>query len=762
MNNSIKIRILSSRGSTLLETAIVLPVVVIIGLGLLDISNYYRTRAAIQQASEETLRCLASLEDCASLPVPGGEPLYQIRATAGTTTTSLPLVRLGGTVTGLTPQRIRATSFDVEYLSSVTATGTGRKVLENTYTPEINASYLVRSGDTRVGLRADGTYDVTGTITSLPFAQNTVTPGNRTLSISFVTPGTFPWEPNTVNRCVVGSLNSYERCTNTERQNIGNFFMLLLEGTARNGAAGTISEVTISLENRRTGEVIPLGGQQFQNPGSGRSAREPFLPRGGIYYRNTTPGVIPAFGSEFSIYSRLLLDYNTPYRLTLSLTSASSADWELTGAKLVLPTYQKQDFKKTCPGHLSGASIEKLKIPDNTLCPLEPETMKTVQFLSVNGSSPVQASRGAPGDKKEIGSLKCEDPLPENPELSVTPVECTTIDQTIPCLGETVIPGIPNYGVAETGDEQGRILESATAARTCNAMIGDGFTTRWWNVAKRRIDASDLTQLDGVSVTRTDCLTEPDDRDLIPAKLRKFYHLSVTGREVTSSPENARDFVKYQPGKEISPHYACFKPRTVSISEYLSNDTPFGYPGEYDCATASQKKAQLISQSNKILTFDISTAPSKNRYNIDPKAQIPQCYKPEDSVTELVGELSDTPLSVAPMPLENARAYCASRGLSCTFNLVSYTAGSTNELYTFQLARAEKKGDELLRAVASRHGMINGKITPNVRLNTQGQEEVSVTASAEVPSLLKGVMPGRGTTVVKYYSARVSERGLLH
>jgi len=761
MNNSGKFRIIPSRGSTLLETAIVLPVLIIVSLGLLDISNYYRTKAAIQQASEETLRCLASLEDCATPPAPGGEPLYQIRATSGTTTTSLPLVRLGGTVTGLTPQRISATSFDVQYLSSVTTTGIGRTLLENTYRPEINASYLLRSNDTRVGLRADGTYDVTGTITSLPFSNDTVTPANRTLAITFVTPGKLPYESDTVNRCVVGSLDTYERCSGIERNNIGNYFMFLLEGTARNGTLGSISEVTLSLENQITGEVTRLGGQQFQNPGIGRSAREPFLPRGGLYYTNTTPQTIPA-RSEFSSYRKLPLDYNTPYRLTLSLTNSSSADWQLTGAKLVLPVYQQQDFTEICPGHLSSASIKTLKIPDNTLCPLEADSVKKLEFLSTNGSAPIQASRGTPGEKKEIGFLKCEDPLPDNPELSVSPLECATIDKTEPCAGETVIAGIPNYGVPESADEQGRIISSETATKVCNVTIPEGSTARWWNIATTRIDQSRITQLDRISITRADCLTEPDDSELIPAPLRKFHHIVVTGREVSSTPEDARDFIKYQPGKKLSPHYECFRPRTVSIHEYLSNDTPFGHAGEYDCATASRKKEQLLSQSNEILTFDIATLPSKNRYPIEPGVRIPQCYRPEDSVTELVGELTDTPLSIAPLPIESARAYCSSHGLSCTYKLLSFTSGSSNELHTFQLAKAEKKGDELLKAVASRHGMVHGKITPAVRLNAQGQEEVSVSASAEVPSLLKGILPGKGTSLVQYYSARVSERGLLH
>jgi hypothetical protein len=751
-----------SSGSTLLETAIVLPVLIVVGLGLLDISNYYRTKAAIQQASEETLRCLASLEDCASPPPSGGEPLYQVRATSGTTTTSFPLVRLGGTVTGLTPQRIAANSFDVQYLSSVTITGSGRTIFEKTYRPLINAGYLVRSRDTRVGLKGDGTYDVTGTVSNIPFRESTVSPGNRSLSLTFITPAEFPWESNTVNRCVVGSLDNFERCTSTERSNTENFFMILLEGTARNGTSGNISEVTLSLENQITGEVRRLGGQQFRNPGPGRSSSEPFLPRGGRYYRSTTPQLIPPAGSEFSSYSDLALNYNTPYRLTISLTSTSSANWELTGAKLVLPNYQKQDFKEVCPVYLSRASIEELKIPDNRLCPLEKESIERFVFLSVTGQSPIHPSLGDEGEKKKVGLLKCEDQIPDDPELTVSPLECSNLDDTVPCSGETILSGIPNYGIPENGDEQGRIMASPTAAETCNATIPEGFTTRWWNVTTAKLNASNLDHLDEVSVTRTDCLTEPEDSDLIPAPLRKFHHITVTGREISSNPESPRDFVKYQSGKALSPHYECFKPRTVSVSEYLSNDAPFGHPGEYDCATAARRKEQLLKQSNEILRFDITTSQSRNRYNPEPGVQIPQCYKPEDSVTELAGNLSETPLSIAPLPLENARAYCASHGLSCTYKLVSFSAVSTNELSTFQLAKAEKKGADLLKAVASRHGMINGKILPGVRLNASGQEEVSVSASAEVPSLLKGILPGKGTTVVRYFSARVSERGLLH
>jgi hypothetical protein len=761
MNNLKEIGIRTSRGITLLETAIVLPVLVIVALGLLDISNYYRSKAAIQQASEETLRCLASLEDCAALPAPGGVPLYEVKATSGTTRTSLPLVRLGGTVTGLTPQRVSAASFDVQYLSSVHATGIGQTVLENTYRPEINAPYLVRSTDTRVGLRADGTYDVTGEIRNLPFSEDTVNPANRNLIVTFVTPDSLAFQSNVVNRCVVGSLDTYERCSSIERTNRGNYFMLLLEGTARNGISGKISEVTISLENQITGEVTQLGGQQFQDPGIGRSTRESFLPRGASFFKNTTPELIPA-KSEFSQYKRLPLAYNTPYRLTLSLTDKSSANWQLTSAKLVSPTYQKQELKETCPGDLSGASIDALVMPDNVHCPLQPESLKKIEFLSVDGKSPIHANRGKSGEKRTIGLRNCDDPLPEDPELSVSPLECRTIEETVPCTGSTVITGVPNYGVPENGDEHGRVTSSPTADEVCKATVPEGFSSQWWNVATSRIHKANLADINGISVTRADCLTEPADNELIPAQLRRFHHIAVTAREIFSNPENARDFVEYQPGKKISPHYECFTPRTVTISEYLSNDTPFGYPGEYDCATATRKQAQLRSESTAILTFDISTSPSRNRYNVDSGVRVPNCYKPEDSITELVGELTETPLSIDPLPMESARAYCSSRGLSCTYTLVSFTGGATNELYTFELARAGKKGEELLKAVASRHGLTNGKITPGASLNAQGQEVVSVAASAEVPSLLKGLIPGGGTTVVRYSSSRVSERGLLH
>jgi hypothetical protein len=751
----------NTRGITLLETAIAIPVLVTVVLGLLDISNYYRSKAAIQQASEETLRCLASLEDCASLPAPNGEPLYEIRATSGSTTTSLPLVRLGGTVTGLTPQRINATSFRAEYLSSVHATGIGRTILENTYTPEINASYLVRSPNTNVGLRANGTYDVTGEIKNLSFSESTINPTNRNLTINFVTPKKLPYDSNVTNRCVVGSLETFERCTSTERENLSNFFMILLEGTAQNGISGNISEITLALQNQLTGEVTQLGGQQFQDPGLGHSAPEPFLPRGGKLYVATTPQLLPS-GSEFSTYRHLPLNYDTPYRLTMNLTRASSAAWELTGAKLVLPTYKRQEFKETCPQDLSGASIDALSMPNNQHCPLQEESSKKIEFLSVKGTSPVHATRGQSGEKQEAGHLDCNAPIPNNPELSISPPECRNLEETVPCKVTTVIPGIPNYGVPETSDEQGRVTASSTAANVCDAPLSAGFTPLWWNVATATINSSDLASSDRISVERTDCLHEPADTDLIPAKLRNFHHITITGREVSSRAENSRDFVKFQSGKSFSPQYECFKPRTVTISEYLFDDAPFGYPGEYDCATAIQKQGQLSAQATEILTFNISTVRSKNRYNVGPKAAVPQCYKPHDLITELVGELRETPLPISPLTLKNAKAYCASQGISCTYNLVSYTAKNTNELYTFQLAKAQQKGENLLKAVASKHGLINGKITPGATINAEGQEVVSVAASAEIPSLLKGLVPGGGTTVVRYFSSRVSERGLLH
>jgi hypothetical protein len=607
----------------------------------------------------------------------------------------------------------------------------------------------------------DGTYEVTGDIRNISFPESTITPTNRSITVSFVTPGKLPYESNTINRCVIGSLNTYKRCSETERGNLRNYFMLLLEGTARNGISGSKSEVTLSLQNQITGEVNQLGGQQFQDPGFGRSAREPFLPRGGLLYKATTPRLIPS-ESEFSLYSRLPLTYDTPYRLTLTLTNASSANWELTGAKIASPPYQQQEYKETCPNDLSGASIQALIMPDNIHCPLHHESENNIEFLSVKGESPIYAVRGKSGEKQPIGLLDCDDPIPKNPELSVSPLECRNIDETAPCNGTTVIPGVPNYGVPETGDEQERITSSPTAAKVCNATISEGFTLQWWNVAKTSIDDSDLPQIDQISVTRSDCLTEPGESELIPAPLRKFEHIKVTKREVSSSSENSRDFVKYQTGKKVSPHYECFKPRTVTISEYLSNDAPFGYPGEYDCATAMQKQTQLRSQATEILTFEISTSPSKNRYNVDPKAPVPNCYKPKDSITELVGELNDTPLPIGPLPLDSAKAYCSSRGLSCTYKLVSFTANNTNELYTFQLAKAQKKGEELLKAVASRHGLTNEKITPGASLNADGQEVVSVSTSADVPSLLKGIVPGGGTTTVRYSSSRVSERGLLH
>ena len=640
-----------SQGSTLLELAVVIPVLTVITLGLLDISNYYRSKSAIQQASEETLRCLASLEDCATLPTPGGEALYEVRAVSGTTTTSLPLVRLNGTVTGLTPERVSATSFDVQYLSSVYLTGFGRTLLEATYRPLVNITYLVRSADnsTRVGLKADQTYDVTGDQIAMTSAQNTVSPDLRTISIPFRTHPAISSTSDVMNRCVIGSLESGKLCENIERNNLRNYFMLLLEGTAKDGVQGAISVVNLTVRNDLTGQVYDLGSQQFQNPGPGRSAFESFLPRGAKYFTTTTPELMPN-GSEYTIYEKtLLLNYDTPHTLNIRLQDTSSARWQLTSAKLVLPKYEEKVFNEFCPTYMSAESIKRLTLPNAKDCQLSAESTEKIKFLVTSGNVQVMATQGEEGEKKDVGIVGCQDSIPKRSDLSVAPAECEDLKKIVSCSDNTMVSGVPNYGVPEKADVDGRITSSVSATEVCGADIPDGFIPQWWNVATMRINELDLAQIEPLSIMRADCLTEPSDSELIPVSLRPFHHITVNGRSVSSKPQDDRDFVKYQEGKDVSPNYDCFKKRTIAIADYLSNDAPFGYAGEYDCSTAERKTAELGARSTPILSFNTSTSLSKNRYKVDPKTEPPACYKAKDLITELVGELSDTVLPIGPL-----------------------------------------------------------------------------------------------------------------
>jgi Flp pilus assembly protein TadG len=729
-----------SYGATLLELALAIPVMIGLMLGALDLANYYRSKTAIQQASEEVLRCLASLTDCSQSPNANNEALYQIYSYSDTPEATLPYMRLNGTITGSVYPNIQATEYTVQYVASANVINNGKTTL-----PTASVSYTVRSSQGAVNLTSNGTYSLSnaGYVQNIALPGNsTVSPTNRTVVIRFTTPPVPTELRNNGSRCVVDSLNNAitnnGTCNQAEINGTSNFFMLLLEGTASGGQIGEKSTVEMDVRETSGTDTFDLTGQIFNNPGSNESAREPFVPRGATYFStNNSSWTHPT--SEYRGHKHSLkLKYNTRYEVVLRLTPNSTASWRPSALKIALPRYENdtRDFNCKDEDTVSVTHQTGLTLPNDTVCKLSDDDAKYLAYLTKNGANPVIAH----------ASPETKDP---------------SIQDTIPCQGETIVAGIPNYGIPENPDADGVVKSSNVASGVCGSLPPNT-TPVSFNIANATVRISDLKDIEAPIARRRNCHSEPGDSELIPEDLKRFHHIAVSRR---LEKNNHSDFVKYDTSRDQISDYACFNVRTVNVEDYLNEN--FGAStfsnNELQCNDALSVMKSMERLASPVVRPTVTMHKSAKRYKVPTDATIPSCLSPNDLYIGLTEDLTQRPLNVGAMKLEQAKEYCAKNNLSCSYKLLSFTDLSKNELHTFKTEKARAKGNALLAAISSKYGLTEAIVNPTATLTAEGAELVSVTTSAKVPSIIKRLFsPNNNSMVVSYSAQRMSERGLLH
>jgi hypothetical protein len=756
--NSLKLsQKITSRGHTLLELAIALPVLIVFGLGLLDISNYYRSKSAIQQAAEETLRCLASIDDCGVKPLPS-IALYRISEVSGALNGTLPYFTPEGSIDVFTPDGKRATEFSIEYLSEA-LTSAPRVLKERTYSASFDAPFLLKTPNTEVSYNsAAGSYTVTNAvIRNLNISGNsTLSPNNRTVQLAFTTPQP-PAEPNTP--CYVGKIEG-EPCESKEQENIENYFMLILEGIAKNGTIGEKSHVDLSIVATATSKQKNLGGQVFQNPGTDEGGYEPFIPRGSHYFTGKN---IPKGLGEFKGHADgILLKYNTTYKIILDLRDDSDGTWQPTKAMLIYPEYKIENRTFHCVNDFTKKELELSFWQKENLCLLEEN--EKISFNSLRAEKAVlsfmageETSAGRP-----VKPLTCvdEENTLKDPEFYADPATCNGQRVALLCKGTTVVPNIPNIGVADdtSRTSDGVITSSSSALLLCPH---ENFQITGWRTTTKVINQSDISSIKFPVQHRQDCRSEVDNKKLIPTALEHFKNIKVIGSEKLQ-PEKQFTF----PSEDITltekiEKYSCFKTASININAYLDQDkvhSKLKHPG---CGGDTVLKSKLGSSVPEKIKKGISFRKSTERYSTELHKSIDSCQEKDIQYSSSEEGFNERPLQIPYIPLAEAKHYCKSHKINCSYSLVSFNASEKNYLKTFLLEKAKVKGQSLIQALTNSYGLKNVSITPKAYQNEAGQEVVAVTVKGHVASLLKNMVVGSEQLKIEYSSSRISERGLM-
>lgn len=257
-------------------------------------------------------------------------------------------------------------------------------------------------------------------------------------------------------------------------------------------------------------DPVERGGQSLSQ-GTGEAN---FYPRGVPvarmdpqirYQEDTSP---PQIRDEWRLpeATQIEVQYNQRYRVIVYMDSENGSgtiNWRSTGVDVYTPQWVPvQTLSFPCdqplPADMQGCSMNALQVPP------------TLPIFNVRQSVPEQKSY--PQAAVALGD--CQDrfnngipqppPLPE-PGFEITQSDCSTQGSgPCPAIAESLPGGNPNYGVSDPVDAQGRITSSQAAEAICPASsLHSGATQPYWTEADQPLPDSLRTLI----WAREDCLT---------------------------------------------------------------------------------------------------------------------------------------------------------------------------------------------------------------------------------------------------------------
>jgi hypothetical protein len=710
------------KGHSLLELALVLPALIALTLGALDLVHYHRTYNALDQAIEEALRCMGSTDGCqleASLP----PALYSVSAVTADTQLQVPLYDITGTVTGYPLSLLQPTRVEALYIGSAEYTDNStRQLFERSYTTAVQGTFvtpaqmtLVRNG-LSYSIQGGSTHDRTRDILLLPGESASFT--IRAPAIPFSSP------------CIERPLASGRSCSQTEAQ-----MMLLIEGMGTGGTAGTPTIIRLALNGR------PLGGREFVSQGSG-SVDADFAPRGSQVVQRFIG--LPDW-QETDTYKSNLLPYGEEIQIRLENISGD-ASWRLSRMSLVIPRYESRTLEATCDNSLSKEQIRQTK---DCLLLNQKERQKLTALTNLKAVTYLQLGEATPIQK---GTIKCSE-NPNSQELFSVPAQCSQEPQTMRCPQNTPFEGISNYGMSpeiEPGSPEWR----NEAANLC--PVPETANNIRWNVTSAIWENQKLADLNPDSLTIGECSKLRQKLpSLLPEALRGFKNITVTDYQTSELDSQSPQFSEFTEVQGITADMSCLTKRTYAIDQVVD---PLMLKG--------------VPHTGCNFPNDLATTPSLPQHverNISASATgryVPLSLGTTqflDKCQEEVGAITTTAiredqLTLPPLPLVQAQRYCEQHNLTCRYVLAGYSGTTTPINEQIDIAAAQAKASELFSTLVN---VKNATFTPEARFDPLNRNIlVTMQGSTSVHSLL-GSLLNVGPNTISIRKSMISEKSLL-
>lgn len=699
-----------------------LPVMILLTLGALDVVHYHRTYNALDQAIQEALRCMGSTDGCqleTSLP----PSLYSVSAITAETQLQVPLYDIVGTVSGyplsvLRPSRIEATYID----SAEFRDNSSRQLFERRYTTSVQGTFV--SPQQMTVVRDGSNYTVQGGSVHDRTRDFLLMPGEST-TFTIRTPDV-PFS----STCIERPLSSGFPCSQTEAH-----MMLLIEGVGSGGTTNTPTIIRLSLNGRS------LGGREFLSQGSGNVDAD-FAPRGSQLVQRFIG--LPDW-EETDTYKSNLLPYSQKVQIRLENLSGD-ANWRLSKLALVIPRYETKNLQATCDNSLSKEQIQNSRDCHVTNRLASQKLKALTQLKAVNY---LQQREAAP---TLIGTIKCSDNL-DSRELFSVPEHCNDETQTIQCPNRTTFEGISNFGIApEIAIESPQWRTQA--ASLC--PVPESATAVRWHEASTVWEGQKLADLSPDTIIIEECSKLPTQlQSLIPASLKEFKNIAVSDYTISELDSEYPRFSTVNYSDERIADLSCLSKRTYNIAQVFDSQILKGVPHSgcnfpNDVVAAPTLPEHVERKISVRANGKFSPLPLGTTEFVD------KCQEEVGSLTTIA--IQEQLLPLAPLPIDQAQKYCAQHNLTCRYSVAGYSSKVNSIHEQIDVSTAQNRAVELFSTLVNFKDVT---FKPQTSLDpVNGNVVVTMEGSTSVQSLLGSLLKVEPTTI-SIRKSIVSEKSLL-
>lgn len=502
----------TQHGFSILEHAMVLPVLLLIIAGAVDITTLMQGYSAIQEGVQTSLRCVYTVDGKCVQSSPDTRPrLYNYYLVNRQQEYLVDLFNLSGTASWIDRPTYNYSNFTATVLDTVEfdQPTANLSVVRNYYPAQRTANYTVRAatapyvtGDPRsptLSFRGNvlptpapsGTYPVTSTVslsgvTLLSDGANG-NPDVLTGAFAFTTPPE-PVGPVFASQNQEQSL-SQPHLPRWNGEITANTISIALHitGTKAGTSVGSVGAVELDLFRRLPDgswhHVKNLGGQQLgKAPGEDNGAN--FVIRG---VPSTHIGDVSPSYSELSSYP-MDLRYNTRYRVQFRLHHTSgTVGWEGGQARIYSPLHIPHTNEAVhCSNALTPCAAPEACVTDAPAHILAPGIAINTAAAPVQNDPPVSIANCSTG-LQPLQQLLAQQNMTFCPgEFSVQADSgsCApqVLQQACPVISASN-GGAPNFGVPEIPGGDGKIHGSAAASSICppplNSLAGPAQSPRW-------------------------------------------------------------------------------------------------------------------------------------------------------------------------------------------------------------------------------------------------------------------------------------------